>query len=439
MQKCNAVENSTPGPGSACPARVHGVGETAGMNNKPLPDYWFELLENPREQRDADFGAEQQAVFDDDSHRAAWQSIRAWPGYAPTPLRSLRGVAEAAGVASVHYKDESTRFGLGSFKPLGGAYAVACLLISEIEKQVPAASVEVSDILEGRYSQITSRITVTAATDGNHGRAVAWGARMFGCRCVIYIHETVTRGREQAIAAYGAEVRRNPGTFDDAVRKAQQTADQEGWFVIPDTTDGSVIEAPRNVMRGYTVLVAEALEQLPYDGPPTHLFLQAGVGGMAAATLAQLWQIYGAARPRVILVEPKTAACWYLSLEAGRPVTAGGDLESIMAGLACGEVSQLAWMLLAPGASAAMKIDDSAAADCMRLLAEGRYGDPPIAAGESAVAGLAGLLAVAAKETDRRTLGLDSNSRVLLFGTEGATDPDTFRQIVGRTAEQVSP
>ena len=152
-----------------------------------------------------------------------------------------------------------------------------------------------------------------------------------------------------------------------------------------------------------------------------------------------MWQAFGVARPRVILVEPRTAACWYLSLEAGRPVTAEGDLESIMAGLACGEVSRLAWTVLAPGACAAVKIDDTAAADCMRLLAEGRYGDPPIVAGESAVAGLAGLLAVAGDEKSRKTLALDSNSRVLLFGTEGATDPDTYRAIVGRAAEEVNP
>jgi diaminopropionate ammonia-lyase len=343
-----------------------------------------------------------------------------------------------AGVAAVHYKDESARFGLGSFKPLGGAYAVIRLLINQIEQRIPGSNPSVADILDGRYTDITADITVTAATDGNHGRAVAWGARLFGCCCVIFIHETVTPGREQAIKAFGAEVRRNPGTFDDAVRTAQDTAQREGWFVIPDTSDGSLIEAPVNVMRGYTLLVAEALEQLPYDGPPTHLFLQAGVGGMAAATVAQLWQVFGTSRPRVVLVEPKTAACWYLSLEAGRLVTAPGELHSIMAGLACGEVSQLAWMVLAGGACAAMKINDAAAADCMRLLADGRYGDPPLVAGESAVAGLAGLLAVAADPDVRRVLALDGDSRVLLFGTEGATDPDTYRETVGRSAEAVA-
>ena len=407
-----------------------------------LPNYWFELTGNPGFQPTAEYGAEQRAIFDAESHQAARRTISAWPGYRPTPLRSLAGTARAAGVAAIHYKDESGRFGLGSFKPLGGAYAVARLLVDEIGKRAPGTQVKVEDVIAGRYAGFASDITVTAATDGNHGRAVAWGARMFGCRCVIFIHQTVTRGREQAIAAFGAEVRRNPGTFDDAVRTARQTAQREGWFVIPDTSDsgdiGGDIEAPRNVMRGYTLLLAEALEQLPPAEPPTHLFLQAGVGGMAAATVAQLWQRFGSARPRVILVEPKTAACWYLSLQAGRPVKAEGDLESIMAGLACGEVSRLAWTVLAPGAMAAMKIDDAAASDCMRLLADGRYGDPPIVAGESAVAGLAGLLAVAGNENARRSLALDSGSRVLLFGTEGATDPVTYAEIVGRAAEAVA-
>jgi diaminopropionate ammonia-lyase len=181
----------------------------------------------------------------------------------------------------------------------------------------------------------------------------------------------------------------------------------------------------------------EAIGQLPYDGPPSHLFLQAGVGGMAAASAAQFWQAFGAERPLVVLAEPETAACWYASLAAGEPTAVGGELESIMAGLACGEISRLAWTILSRCADFAMKITDDAAADCMRLLAESRYGDAPLVAGESAVAGLAGFLCAAADEGARQRLGLTPESRIVLFGTEGATDTDTYTEIVGRTPEQV--
>ncbi len=243
---------------------------------------------------------------------------------------------------------------------------------------------------------------------------------------------------QRAIASYGAEVRRTPGTYDDAVRTAQATAEAEGWHVIPDTSDGSIVEAPQNVMQGYTVMAAEAIEQLPYTEAPTHLFLQAGVGGMAAATCAQFWQTFGKRRPCTVLVEPETAGCWFESLKAGEPTTVGGDLESIMAGLACGEVSHLAWKILSTGTDAMMRIDDDAAIDVMRLLAESRYGDAPVVAGESAVAGLAGLLAAANDDRIRALLKLEDDARVLVFGTEGATDPETYTRIVGCEPERVA-
>jgi diaminopropionate ammonia-lyase len=402
-----------------------------------LPGYRFALAANPSARPGADYGPKQAAVLDAEGLETARQTITAWPGYAPTPLVELSGIARAAAIGRLDYKNEAPRFGLGSFKPLGGAFAVARLLAGETKRRTGETRVNIADVLAGRYRDVVAGVTVTAGTDGNHGRSVAWGARMFGCRCVIFIHETVTEGRETAIARFGAEVRRTPGGFDDAVRMAQATAEAEGWHVVPDTSDGSVVEAPRNVMQGYTLMAAETIAQLPYAGPPTHIFLQAGVGGMAAATCAQFWQSYGADRPKTVLVEPETAACWFQSLKAGRPVAIEGDLESIMAGLACGEVSRLAWTILLPGADAMMTVNDEAAVDCMRLLAEGRHGDAPLVAGESAVAGLAGLLAAAGDDEARARLDLDRNSRVVLFGTEGATDPETYARIVGRPPEEV--
>ena len=399
------------------------------------PRYAFELAKNSLARPGADYGPDQAAVLDEAGLEEARSVITAWPNYAPTPLLELSGVAQAIGIARLHYKNEAPRFGLGSFKPLGGVYAVARLLVREVGRRTGETDVQVAEILAGKYRDVAAEMTIAAATDGNHGLSVAWVAQMLGCGCVIFIHETVTDGREKAIAQFGAEVRRTPGTFDDAVRKAHDTAETEGWFLTPDTSNGVIVEVPRNFMRGYALMAAEAIEQRAGSGPPTHIFLQAGAGSMAAAVCAQFWRTFGNARPTTVLVEPETAACWFESLKTGEPVAITGELGTIMAGLACGEVSRLAWTILAPDVRAMMTVNDEAAADCMRLLAEGRYGDTPLVAGESAVAGLAGLLAAAGDDEARATLGLSKNSRVVLFGTEGATDPETYARIIGRRPE----
>jgi diaminopropionate ammonia-lyase len=400
-----------------------------------LTPYVAELAVNPSACHGADYGPAQRRILNADGLKSALAIIGAWPEYRPTPLVALPGLARAANVNTLHYKNEAHRFGLKSFKPLGGAFAVARMLIRELPGLVGQADITIDELLAGRHRQAVSRFTVTAATDGNHGRSVAWGARMFGCRCVIFINEAVSEGREKAIASFGAEVRRNPGSYDDAVRKAQTIAAAEGWHVIADTSDDIAVQAPRDVTQGYAVMAAETIDQLPCGETPTHIFLQAGVGGMAAATCAQFWQEFGPKRPMTILVEPVNAACWFASLRAGHPVVIDGDLDSLMGGLACGEISRLAWEILAVGADAMMTIEDAAAADCMRLLADGPYGDPVIVAGESGVAGLAGFLAAAQDADMRQTLSLDDNSRVVVFGTEGATDPDTYAKIVGHAAE----
>ncbi len=399
--------------------------------------YLAELATNPNASRN-DYGPAQQRVLNADGLNTARAIVGAWPGYKPTPLVALPGLARAAGVMRLYYKDEAHRFELKSFKPLGGAFAVARMLMRELPACTRQDAVTIDDLLSKRFARETARFTVTAATDGNHGRSVAWGARMFGCRCVIFINEAVSEGREKAIAAYGAEVRRNPGSYDDAVRKAQSTAADENWFVIPDTSEDVSAQAPRDVTQGYAIMAAEAIEQLPRGDTPTHIFLQAGVGGMAAATCAQFWQAFGKSRPRTIIVEPVNAACWLASLKCGRPVTIDGSLESLMGGLACGEVSGIAWEVLSTGADAMMTIEDEAAAACMRLLAQPRHGDAAIVAGESGVAGLAGFLSAAGDDNVRERLQLDENSRVVVFGTEGATDPETYTDITGHRPEDLT-
>jgi diaminopropionate ammonia-lyase len=395
-----------------------------------------ELYLNPRAERDGAYDAAKRAILNDKALDVARSAISAWPGYRPTPLRPLPGLARATGVAAVHYKDEAERFGLGSFKALGGAYAVARLLCREVGARTGEAAPTVDQIGAGPYRDIVSGITVCCATDGNHGRSVAWGAQAFGCRCVIFIHATVSEARKQAIERFGARVVRTPGNYDDSVREAQATAAREGWFVVSDTSYEGYTEIPKDVMQGYEVMAAEAYEQLG-DAPPTHAFLQTGVGGLAAAVTAYAWRRLGNRRPVTVLADPVRSACWVESLKAGRPTAIHGDLDTVMAGLACGEVSLLAWKILRTGADAVVAIDDEAALDGMCLLADGRLGDPPIVAGESAVAGLAALLAVAADPDARARLGLAPESRVLLFGTEGDTDPALYREIVGDSGDAV--
>jgi diaminopropionate ammonia-lyase len=395
----------------------------------------FRLLTNPRAARSAPYGAEgRDAVLSLSTFAEAKREITSWPGYQPTPLLRLSGLASAAGVGEIFYKDEAGRFGLGSFKALGGAYAVFKLLRQHIREQT-GVSASALDLTSGRYADLTSRITVTCATDGNHGRSVAWGARTFGCRCVIYVHETVSEGRCAAIAAYGAEVRRVPGTYDDAVRRAASDAAAQGWMVVSDTSYEGYTDVPRDVMQGYSLMAEEALDQTSVT--PSHVFVQGGVGGLAAGICSYLWERYGAGRPRFIVVEPEKADCLYRSAAAGKPTPAEGTLDTIMAGLACGEVSILAWKILETGADAFMTIDDNSAADCMRVLADGRFGDAAVVAGESAVAGLAGLLLASADANARRSLDLRPDSRILVFGSEGATDPDVYRTIVGRAPNEV--
>ncbi len=406
---------------------------------KPLTRHSIELFLNPRAATGLPYGPRQADVLNAMEHAVAMTEIVSWPGYVETPLVRLDGLALRAGVARIWYKDESGRFGLGSFKALGGAYAVFRLLANEIEQKSGASNLSASDLAEGHYREIISGLTVTCATDGNHGRSVAWGARLFGCRCVIYLHSTVSESRQAAIEALGATVVRTQGNYDDSVRHAAADAKTYGRFVVSDTSYDGYMDVPRDVMQGYTVMVAETMRQLPPKERPTHIFVQGGVGGLAAAVCSQFWECWGAERPRFIVVEPDRADCLYQSAYSGAPTVVEGALDTIMAGLACGEISLLAWEILETGVDAFVKISDEAAADCMRLLAFPLETDAPVVAGESAVAGLAGALIARRRPEWSAALGLDGDSRILVFGSEGATDPGMYEKIVGCPAEQIKP
>jgi len=373
----------------------------------------FRLHENPTP------GTPGIVVLPESGYRRARREITSWPGYAPTPLVELPEAARALGVARVAWKDESARFGLRSFKALGGAYAVLRLLQAELARRGVANHAGGAELEAGGWRDAARGVTVTCATDGNHGRSVAWGASRFGCGCVIFVHETVSAGRRDAIARWGAEVREVPGTYDDAVRAAQAAAEREAWFVVSDTSYPGYTEPPRDVMQGYRIMAEEALGQ--FGATPTHAFVPGGVGGVAAAVSVQLRATCGG-DTRLVVVEPEQAACLLESAAAGEPRIVPGALDTVMAGLACGEPSLLAWQELERGAAAFMAVPDAPVGEAMRWLAA-----RGVEAGESAVAALIGLAFAAPSGA----LGLGPESRVLLFGTEGATDPEVYARLTG--------
>ncbi len=369
----------------------------------------------------------------------ARESISQWPGYTKTPLFDLQGLARTVGVNNIWYKDEAPRFGLGSFKALGGAYAVSVLLMKNLSEQL-GRNVTLEDLTCGKFKNETSSMVVCCATDGNHGRSVAWGAQRFNCRCIIYIHSEVSEGRKSAIEAYGAEVIRIDGNYDDSVRLAANEAAANGWTVVSDTSYPGYLEIPADVMRGYTVLADEIYDELESNQTPlpTHVFLQGGVGGFAAAITERVRARSDSPETKIVVAEPENAECIYQSIKAGEPVAVPGDLDTLMAGLACGEVSLVAFNTLLAEVDNVLVVSDDSAVACMRFLADGVNGDTPVVAGESAVAGLAGLI-IAMENKDLTTqLGLDESSRVLIIGTEGATDPQVYRELVGRSAEEIT-
>jgi diaminopropionate ammonia-lyase len=368
-------------------------------------------------------------------HQAAKREITSWPGYAPTPVVEMPSVAGAAGVAALLYKDEGRRFSLGSFKALGGAYAVLRILQAVLKRRGIEATA--SDLIAGRHREIVDGITVCCATDGNHGRSVAWGAQMFGARCHIYIHENVSQDREAAIAAFGATMVRLPGDYDASVRAVARDAEANGWHLVADTNAGGGSDAiPNLVMQGYTLIVDELVEQLPLA--PTHVFIPAGVGGLAAAIAGRWAKVAGAARPRMVVVEPHVADCVFRALHDGVPRPLKGDVNSFMACLSAGEVSPAAWPILQAVVDDAVTIPDGAAMDCMIGLARGRWGDRPLVSGESGCASVAAVLAVAEQQALRQALGLSEASRVLCIGSEGATAPELWASVTGLRPEDVA-
>ncbi|WP_298853176.1 diaminopropionate ammonia-lyase [uncultured Ruegeria sp.] len=374
-----------------------------------------------------DFGPASETVLTRLDFDRATKEIAQWEGYGPTPLHPLPALAAEIGVAEIRYKDEGPRFGLGSFKALGGAFAALRVLQREVSRRT-GREVSLKEIRAGSFADDVAMITLVSATDGNHGRSLAWGCKRFGAPCRIYIHAEVSEGRAQAMRDLGAEVVRIDGDYDASVEQCRREAEENGWFVVSDTSWPGYTDPPRDVMSGYGVMVKEVVDSL--DTAPTHVFLQGGVGGLAAAVAAALRQAWGDSAPRVVVVEPLLAACLFASAKQGQAASVQIDEETIMAGLSCGVPSPMAWEILHSEASDFLTIGDELIPPTVRRLARPQGGDPVIEAGESGVAGLAALIEAVGNPELVKKLGLTAQSRVLTIGSEGVTDPDIYARIM---------
>jgi diaminopropionate ammonia-lyase len=375
-------------------------------------------LLNPRADRRRPYGPRERAVLNAEDNELAFREISSWSGYEPTPLLELPALARRLGIRRLWYKDEGSRLGLGSFKALGGAYGVFQVLRQALRRG-GSAPVTSAGILTGEHRERVGGITVTCASLGNHGRSVAWGAAMFGCGCAVFLPRDTARDRVSAIEELGARIIPVDGSYDDAVALAAKRAEEEGWRVVSDTAYPGYDDIPRHIMHGYTVLAREALEQLPGGTPPTHVFLQAGVGGLAAAVTAFLWEALGPRRPWVTVVEPSEADCLFETALTGRLSPSRGSLGTAMSCLACRDPSTLAWQILEGGADAFLTVPDYAAEETVTLLARGLGRDPPIGSQPSGVAGLLGLMAALFEPALSEQLSLGENSGVLIIGSEG--------------------
>jgi diaminopropionate ammonia-lyase len=385
-----------------------------------------------------DYPRDLKAILSVESAEESRAWLRNWKllNSSATPLWDLPDAAARLGVARLSIKDESIRSPLGSFKALGAPIALVRLIL----RLWPEHDLDPKGLIQGRYKDMLANLVVISATDGNHGKALAAVAQTIGCNCVIVLHANVSAERERAIAAYGAQIIRIIGNYDESVQEAARLAKENGWHVVSDTSYEGYEAIPRDVMQGYGAIAAEIVEQSESRADAsafTHVFLQGGVGGLAAGVASYLWEIHGRKRPRFVVVEPQQADCLYQSALEGRAAKATGSVDSVMAGLACGEASPLAWKILEPCADHFLTISDEDAIAAMRRLAAGSGADIPLVVGESGAAGYAGVEVAMHDSAVARAIGLNRASRVLVISTEGATAPSVYSECVGETAGSV--
>ncbi len=355
------------------------------------------------------------------------------PGYAPTPLRALSCLAQSFGLAGIFVKDESQRFDLNAFKVLGGSFAIGSHIAGLMGEDISALPYE--RMVSDEVRQKLGEQSFVTATDGNHGRGVAWTANKLGQKSYVYMPEGTAAERLENIRRLGASADITDPTYDEAVLRAASDAEKKGWLLVQDTSWEGYEKIPGLIMQGYTTMALEAVEQL--EGKvPTHVFLQAGVGSMAAAVAAFLANYYGERRPKIIIVEPHTADCHYLTIEAddGKIHPIYENMHSMMAGLCCGVPCPIAWEILRDYGDAFASIPDSASAAAMYRLAHPLGSDPVTVSGESGAAGMGLVLELLGDNNlvdIKEKLGIDENSVLLCFSTEGDTDKENYKKIVG--------
>ena len=334
----------------------------------------------------------------------AYSTISKWDNYKPTPLLLLNKLSKELNLNKIYYKDESKRFNLKSFKALGGAYAV--------EK-----------ITKGNKD-----ITVSTATAGNHGRSVAWGANRLGLKCKIFISEYVTDARGKAMEALGADVVKVKGNYENSLIECIKQSKENNWQIVQDVAWKDYILVPTLTMAGYSVMMKEIVDQINND-KITHIFLQAGVGGMAGAMVA------GAAKylkniPKMIVVEPDSAACVMESIKSGKIEKINIKKESLMGGMSCGEPSLVPWQILKKSLNHCISLPDDDIGRAMKLFASASFGDEKIIAGENSAPGVISLIASYNDEQIKKKLDFNSSSNVLLIGCEGDTDQDMYQKLL---------
>lgn len=359
-----------------------------------------------------------------------------FPEYSPTPLAQLGGLAKELGLGSLHVKDESYRFGLNAFKVLGGSYAIGSYIAQRLGTEI--GELPYSRLVSSEVRGALGQVTFVTATDGNHGRGVAWTANRLGQKAVVYMPKGSAPERLRNIQALGAEASITELNYDDAVRLANSGAEQYGWVMVQDTAWPGYEDIPAWIMQGYTTMALEAVQQLEKAraARPTHIFLQAGVGALAGGLTGFFADLYGdGERPVITIVEPNQADCLYRTAKAGdgRLHFVTGEMNTIMAGLACGEPCTIGWNVLQDHADNFVSCPDWVAAKGMRVLGNPLEGDPRVISGESGAATLGFVAEVMQNESLgwlREQLQLGGDSRVLCFSTEGDTDRANYRRIV---------
>lgn len=392
---------------------------------KPIKWVFNQMPKNPTEKMNN--------VISKNSTLEAKKFHQSFPGYAPTPLIKLSHLSSYLGVEAIYVKDESKRFGLNAFKGLGATFAMGNYLAKRLGISIDELPYD--RMISDEVREKIGKVIFYAATDGNHGRAVAWTAQQLKQPAVIYMPKGSTQRRLQNILDTGAKGSITELNYDDAVRFAFSEAEKTGGVMIQDTAWSGYEEIPTHIMQGYATLASEAIEQMGEN--PTHVFLQAGVGSFAGAIQGYLTALYGDEAPKVIIMEADAADCYYRSAvkASGSIVPVTGDLLTLMAGLACGEPNTISFEIIKNQSKAFVSCPDWVSAYGMRILGNPLTGDEPIVSGESGAVG-AGLIACIMREKAlakfRERLGLDENSRVLLVSTEGDTDPESYRDIVWR-------